>query len=132
MFIRRKPNEVVRRSQPKLLRFFQNYKIIFSLTKCDSKTKSLALIAVEIPQHAMEKVRREELQRKAGSRLLMSWSVGEFESLRVDEFLRYAYLSNTKTLLLSDPTRLPKIINIDKITNRIDSKLILKSVNLQD
>ena len=66
----RKPNEVVRRSQSKLLRFFQNDKIIFSLLKLDSKTKSLALMVVEIPQQAMGKARREELQRTAGSRLL--------------------------------------------------------------
>ena len=32
-------------------------------------TKPIALIVVEIPQQAMDKARREELQRKAGSRL---------------------------------------------------------------
>ncbi|MBP6575982.1 MAG: hypothetical protein KA232_02080 [Chryseobacterium sp.] len=32
-------------------------------------TNPIALIAVEIPQQALDKVGREELQRKAGSRL---------------------------------------------------------------
>lgn len=83
MSLRRKSNKVVRRSQSKLLRFFQNDKIVFSLAKRDLKTKSLALMVVEIPQQAMGKARREELQRTAGSRLLMGWSVGAFESVGV-------------------------------------------------
>ena len=36
-------------------------------------TKPIALIEAEIPQQAMAKARREELQRKAGSRLLKSY-----------------------------------------------------------
>ena len=44
--------------------------MITVLENIDCKTKPIALIAVEIPQQAMGKARREELQRKAGSRLL--------------------------------------------------------------
>lgn len=53
-------------------------------------TNPIALIAVEIPQQALDKVGREELQRKAGSRLLPS------TPLRMKNFdTRFRLISST-------------------------------------
>jgi len=43
--------------------------IVETLTKSNWMVIPIALIAVKIPQQALGKARREELQRKAGSRL---------------------------------------------------------------